>query len=106
MTLLRVRAIRMRCACGRVFEAKSRNSKQCPRCRENKYQARLQDKRTRKVKMAVRYQAPRRPIEFAQDFLLALPELRREYLRQTANTDMPNHRYESVNLGELPSFRK
>ena len=97
---------RILCRCSKVFYDPSRARRLCPSCRAERYQNRLANNRSPKIKTPVRRGALRVPIEFAQDFVLALPEMRREYLRQISHDpQMPRH-YSGINLGELPSFRK
>jgi hypothetical protein len=82
------RPVRIRCACGAQFLARSYSRRDCDACRRAKYERRLAEKRSRcpwhfsggKL-VSERTERPRKPIILGADFLRVQDEARAELQR-------------------------
>lgn len=75
------RTVTTRCACGAKFTAPTRHRRDCADCKRRKHEQKLAAKRRDRPGCRHRHVARQAEVAFRSDFLLALPEMRRELAR-------------------------
>lgn len=96
--------------CQKRFSAPSRMRRTCDECKRANYQRRVEEKRTEQPWRWTngRLTRPRRkgkpkPVQLPTDFLLALPEMRRELERQCQDFGVMRRDFGAADLLELPA---
>jgi hypothetical protein len=103
MTKLKTVTVECKCGCGVRFTAPDRIPRLSADCKKRIYEERKAAMRARGAGSRPQHKPRQVAIEFRQDFLLALPEMRREFKRACTG-DLPLLNVEGTDMLALPDF--